>query len=82
MALPVVYGGVRMNCGYVADLIVEGTVLVEVKSVERVLPVHRAETLTYVRLSRCPVGLLTNFNVVLLKDGLHRLSVRGDGGMG
>jgi GxxExxY protein len=70
--LTVIYEGTRLNCGYFADIIVARTALLELKSVERVLPVHAAQTLTYLRLSGCRVGLLLNFNCVMLKDGLRR----------
>ncbi|MGA3399563.1 MAG: GxxExxY protein [Acetobacteraceae bacterium] len=70
--LAVIYQDVRMTCSYYADIIVDQTVLLELKSVEHVLPVHKAQTLTYLRLSGCKVGLLMNFNSVLLKDDLHR----------
>ncbi|HEY1931118.1 MAG TPA: GxxExxY protein [Acetobacteraceae bacterium] len=70
--LAVIYEGVRMNCGYYADIIVDDTVLLELKSVEHLLPVHKAQTRTYLRPSGCRVGLLMNFNSVLLKDDLHR----------
>jgi len=63
---------VTLDCGYVADIIVCSTVLLELKSVERILPVHEAQTLTYLRMSDCTTALLMNFNCVLLKDGLHR----------
>jgi GxxExxY protein len=70
--LPVVYEGMHMDRGFIADIIVEKTVLLELKTVEHILPAHRAQTLTYLRLSGCGVGLLMNFHVALLKDGLHR----------
>ena len=70
--LAVIYEDIRLNQGYFADIIVAQTVLLELKSVERILPVHEAQTRTYVRLSGCQVGLLMNFNAVLLKDGLRR----------
>jgi GxxExxY protein len=70
--LAVVYEDIHLNCGYYADIIVEQEVVVELKSVERILPVHEAQTLTYLRLSGCRLGLLMNFNCVLLKDGLRR----------
>jgi GxxExxY protein len=70
--LPVIYEDVRLNCAYYTDLIVEQSVIVELKSVERILPVHEAQTLTYLRLSACKIGLLMNFNSVMLKDGLRR----------
>jgi GxxExxY protein len=71
-ALPVVYRGVRIDCGYRLDLVVEGRVIVEIKAVERVLPVHEAQILTYLKLSELPVALLLNFNVPLMKDGIKR----------
>ncbi len=71
-ALPVVYLGVRIDCGYRLDLVVEGTVIVEIKSVERILPVHEAQILTYLKLSGLPVALLLNFNVPLMKEGIKR----------
>lgn len=70
-ALPVVYRGVRIDCGYPLDLVVEA-VIVEIKAVERLLPVHEAQILTYLKLSALPVGLLLNFNVPLMKDGIRR----------
>jgi GxxExxY protein len=70
--VPVIYQGMRWDRAFRADLIVEDTVLVELKAVEHVLPVHKAQTLSYMRLSGCSIGLLMNFNVALLKDGLHR----------
>ncbi|HBK08600.1 MAG TPA: GxxExxY protein [Acetobacteraceae bacterium] len=76
--LSLIYGDMRLENRYRADIIVERAVVVEVKSVEFVRPVHKAQTLTYLRLSGCPVGLLMNFNAVLLKDGLHRF-IAGSG---
>ena len=70
--LAVIYENTRLNCGYVADIIVAQTALLELKSVERILPVHEAQSLTDLRLSGCKVGLLMNFNSRLLKDGLRR----------
>jgi GxxExxY protein len=70
--LPVIYEDVHLNCAYCADIIVEQSVILELKSVERILPVHEAQTLTYLRLSGCRIGLLVNFNSVMLKDGLRR----------
>ncbi len=71
--LPVVYKGERVEAGYRIDIIVESTVVVELKCVEAVLPVHRAQLLTYLKLSEKPVGLLINFLVPVLKDGVVRL---------
>lgn len=70
--LPVIYGGVQIASGGRADMIVESQVLVELKSVEHVLPVHAAQTRTYLRLSGCKIGLLINFHTALLKDGIRR----------
>jgi GxxExxY protein len=71
--LPLVYKGIPMDVSYKLDLRVEGTVIVEVKSVERVIPVHEAQLMTYLKLARCPVGLLLNFDVPVLKDGVRRI---------
>ena len=72
-SLPVDYRGVRIDCAYRIDLLVAGTVIVELKAVERILPIHEAQLLTYLRLSGHPVGLLLNFNVPLMKDGIRRM---------
>jgi GxxExxY protein len=71
--LPILYKNVRLDCGYRIDIVVAGEVIIEIKSVERLLPVHEAQLLTYLRLSGCRIGLLMNFNSLLLKDGLRRL---------
>jgi GxxExxY protein len=63
---------VRLNHGYFADIVVEHGVLLELKSIERILPAHQMQTLTCLRLSGCAVGLLMNFNGAMLKDGLRR----------
>lgn len=70
--LPVTYRGVRLDCGYVIDLVVEEIVLLELKSVDEVHPVHEAQLLTYLKLSQIRVGLLINFNVPVLKQGITR----------
>ncbi len=67
------YKGIRLDCGYRLDLIVGGTVVVEVKSVETLAPIHEAQLLTYLKLTGVKVGLLINFNVVVLKNGIKRL---------
>ncbi len=72
VSLPVAYKGIRLDCGYRMDLVVEDNVAVELKSVDRLLPIHQAQLMTYLRLSRLRVGLLINFNVKLLPDGLVR----------
>ena len=71
--LSLVYKGVVMDCFYKLDLQVEGLVVVEIKSVEHLLPVHEAQLLTELKLANKPVGLLLNFNVPVLKDGVRRL---------
>jgi GxxExxY protein len=70
--LPIVYKGVRLDCGYRIDLLVEQRLIVEIKTVENLLPVHVAQTWTYLRLSGHRVAPLMNFHVPLLKDGLRR----------
>lgn len=70
--LPLVYQQVKLDCGYRIDLVVEGLVIVEIKSVEVLAPVHEAQVITYLKLSGYKVALLINFNVPVLRDGLHR----------
>ena len=70
--IPVVYKDLKLECGYRVDFLVAGKVVVELKSVEALAPVHDAIVLTYLRLSGCKVGLLINFYVSLLKDGIKR----------
>jgi GxxExxY protein len=72
-AIPVVYEDVRMDLGFRADLIVEGKVVVEIKSVEAIAPVHKKQLLTYLRLTDKRLGLLINFNVELIKNGISRV---------
>lgn len=72
-ALPLVYDEVKLDCGYRVDLLVEKKVVAEIKSVEALNDVHLAQVLTYLRLSDCKLGLLINFNVLLLKDGIKRV---------
>lgn len=71
--MPLVYKEIKMDCGYRLDLRVERKVIIEIKSIETLAPVHYAQTLTYLRLSGCKLGLLINFNTVRLKDGIHRI---------
>ena len=73
IALPLVYKGVHVDAGYRLDLIVEKRVLVELKAVERLAPVHTAQVLTYLKLTGLRVGLLINFNAGVLRDGIVRL---------
>jgi len=71
--LPVVYDGVTIDVGYRIDLEVAGSVIVELKAVEKLLPLHQAQLLSYLKLSGMRVGLLINFNVLHLRDGITRL---------
>ena len=70
--LPVIYKSVKVDCGYRIDLLVEKKVIVELKAVEKLMPIHEAQLLSYLKLSGCKVGLLINFNTKLLKDGIRR----------
>jgi GxxExxY protein len=72
-AIPVIYESVRIDAGFRADLIVEDKVIVEVKSVELLAPVHKKQLLTYLRLADKRLGLLINFQVALIKDGITRI---------
>ncbi len=72
-ALPVIYRNVKLDCGYRLDLLVEEKVIVELKAIDRLLPIHSAQLLSYLKLSGCKVGLLINFNVKILKNGLRRI---------
>ena len=71
--LPVVYREVKLECGYRLDLMIENEVIVVIKSVEKLLPIHKAQLMSYLKLSDCKVGLLINFNVEILKDGIQRV---------
>ena len=70
--LPVKYKSIRLNCGYIADIIVEETVLLELKSVDQLHPVHDAQLITYLKIAGLKVGLLINFNVPVLKELIYR----------
>ena len=72
-AIPVVYDSIRIDTGFRADLVVEDRVIVEIKSVEELLPVHKKQLLTYLRLADKRLGLLINFHVALIKDGITRI---------
>jgi GxxExxY protein len=71
--MPLIYKSVKQDVGFIIDLIIEDKVIVEIKSVENLAPVHFAQTLTYLRLSEKKLALLINFNTKLLKDGIHRI---------
>ncbi len=72
-ALPLIYQTVKLECGYRADLIVDNKIIIEIKSVEALNDLHTSQVLTYLKMSDCKLGLLINFNVLLLKDGIKRL---------
>ena len=71
--LPLIYETVKLDCGYRLDIIVENKLIVEVKSVDALNDVHLAQVLTYLKLADCKLGLLINFNVLLIKDGVKRI---------
>jgi GxxExxY protein len=72
-AVPIVYERVRLDCGYRLDIVVGSLVIVEVKSVQAVLPIHLAQVLTYLKLTGLPIALLVNFNVPRLVEGIQRV---------
>lgn len=71
--LPIEFDDIRMDVGFRLDLVVEKRIVVELKAVEKILPVHEAQVYTYLKLSKFPIGLLLNFNVKLLKEGIRRM---------
>ena len=71
--LPVVYKAIHLDCGYRIDVVVEEQVILELKTVERLMPIHEAQILTYLKLSGLHTGLLLNFNSAVLKDGMRRI---------
>lgn len=73
LSLPVIYDGIKLDAGYRIDLLVENAVVVELKAVEKLLPIHEAQILSYLKLSGRTVGLLLNFNVVHFKNGIKRI---------
>jgi GxxExxY protein len=73
LPVPLNYKGMRIEVGYRADVIVEEKLLVELKAVDQLLPIHTAQVITYLRLKRFPLGLLINFNEILIKHGIHRV---------
>jgi GxxExxY protein len=72
-SFPIVFEGLKLECGYKVDLFIENKLVIELKSVEAINPIHMAQTLTYLRLGEVRYGLLINFNVKLLKEGVVRL---------
>ena len=75
--LPLIYEAVKLDIGYILDLVVEDLVIVEIKAIEKIVPVHKAQLLSYLRMSKMTLGLVINFNVGHLKEGIHRV-VNGD----
>jgi GxxExxY protein len=73
VVLPVKYAGIEIDAGYRIDMLLDGCVLIENKSVQSILPIHEAQLLTYLKLSQCRLGFLVNWNVPLIKDGIKRL---------
>ena len=71
--LPINYKGVHLDCGYRLDLVVENCVIIELKSIDALLPIHQAQLLTYLKLTGLKLGLLINFNIPVLKDGIKRV---------
>ena len=74
VTLPVSYKKVELDCGYRIDMLVEGQVILELKTVAKLIPIHEAQLLTYLKLSGIKIGLLMNFNVAYLKDGIKRMA--------
>ena len=72
-SLPVQYKNIEIDCAYRIDLLIENTLIVELKAVEKVLPIHQAQLMTYMKLANIPTGLLINFNTKLLKNGIKRV---------
>ena len=71
--VPVRYKTVRLDCGFRLDFLVDGLVVVELKAVDSLMPIHQAQVLTYLKLTECKLGLLLNFNVTLLREGIKRV---------
>ena len=72
-SLPIIYKGKKLDCGYRLDIVIENKIIVELKSVEKIEPIHKAQLLSYLKLSGQKLGLLFNFNVPVMKDGIVRL---------
>jgi GxxExxY protein len=75
IALPIIYNGITVDSGLRLDVFVEKSVIVEIKAVEAVIPIHQAQLLTYLKLAKVRLGLLINFNVIHLRDGITRLAI-------
>ena len=72
VSVPISYDGVKFEEGFRADIIIEGKVILEIKAIEKILPVHRKQLLTYLKLTGLKLGLILNFNAALMKDGIFR----------
>jgi GxxExxY protein len=72
-SVPLVYKGIELDAGYRVDLMIDQKIILELKAVEAIFPVHRAQLLTYLKLTGCSLGFLVNFNVALVKDGITRM---------
>jgi GxxExxY protein len=75
LSLPVLYDGIRMDAGLRLDMVVDDCLVVEIKAVEQILPVHKAQVLTYLKLTGNRLGLLINFNTPLIRDGIRRIAL-------
>lgn len=75
VSLPISYKNVKLECGYRMDLVVSESLIIEVKTVEKILPIHEAQLLTYLKLTGLHTGLIVNFNVPVLKDGIRRMKL-------
>jgi GxxExxY protein len=73
LEVPLIYKGTRIECGFRADIVVENQLIVELKCVDKIIPIHEAQLLTYMKILKIRRGLILNFNVKLLKDGIHRM---------
>jgi len=73
--IPLKYKGISLDCGYRLDFLIDGKLILELKAVEKMLPIHEAQMLTYLKLTGCKLGLILNFNVALLRDGIKRLAL-------
>jgi iron complex transport system substrate-binding protein len=73
LAVPLNYKGKLIEVGFRADVVIEGKLVIELKAVEQVIPVHKAQVITYLKILKLPLGLLINFNEVLIKDGIQRV---------
>ena len=74
-SLPIIYKGTKLDCGYRVGFLVENTVIIELKSVDKIFEIHKAQLLTYMKLAKIEIGLLINFNERLLKNGIQRFAL-------